>query len=38
MIPLKKAVFDLFTLIFGPENAGDLALFRGFSAESIIHY
>jgi len=35
LIPLKNAVFDLFILIVGPENADDLALFGGFSAESI---
>jgi len=33
-IPLKKPIFDVFTLIFGRENAGDLAIFGGFSAES----
>jgi hypothetical protein len=34
LIPLKKSYFDLFTLVFGPENEGGFALFRGFSAES----
>jgi hypothetical protein len=30
----EKALFDLFTLVFGPENEGHLAVFGGFSAES----
>jgi hypothetical protein len=38
LIPLKKLLFDRFTLIFGPENAGDLAVFGGFSAESTFHF
>jgi hypothetical protein len=34
LIPLKKSHFDLVALIFGPEDAGGLAVSGGFSAES----
>jgi hypothetical protein len=32
--PLKKSILNLFALVLGRENVGDLALFRGLSAES----
>jgi hypothetical protein len=34
LIPLKKSLFDYFTLVFGGENGASLAVFRGSSAES----
>jgi hypothetical protein len=37
LVPLKKSLVYLFTPIFGPENEGGLAVFRGFSAESTFH-
>ena len=33
-IPLKKSHFDLFAPVFGLDNEGGPAIFRGFSAES----
>jgi hypothetical protein len=34
LIPLKNPIFDVFILVFDPENEDRLAVFGGFSAES----